>query len=68
MQPNGLIYNYNGLIYNFAQKNLRQQLRKAENSYGHISKRVRTNFEFCAYKNKSSQVQTFEADNGNLNI
>jgi hypothetical protein len=23
MQPNGLIYNYNGLIYNFAQKKLK---------------------------------------------
>jgi hypothetical protein len=51
MQPNGLIYNYNGLIYNFAQKKLKQRQRKAKNSYGHIPKRVRTNFEFCAYKN-----------------
>ena len=38
-----------------------------QNSYGHIPKRVRTNFDFCTYKNKSSQVQILEADYNSLN-
>jgi hypothetical protein len=29
MQPNGLIYNYNGLIYNFVQKKLKTAATKS---------------------------------------
>ena len=62
MQPNGLIYNYNGLIYNFAQKNLRQRLRKAEIRMDIFRKEYGQTLSFVRTKTKVLKYKTFEID------